>query len=296
MGALIGYAVGLSEDDCDSTGSGPSSSSSSSGPSVPRADFDHTFVQSSKGDRWGCWGRDEDDCKREIVNGGGDHRIKMARCLAQPNGTAAIVWSITGMCHQAANRILYPAHGITVSAARGYAATVLTYGVYGSDYPVFLTNVGRCKLSTGGGIFGSNEDLSAIEEEEGLSLNYADEFERRYELGIRDLYSKPINDEEIILAKDLELIIQKRCEYTITQNKMKDIQNMQVSFQRERRKLINSLYANNISKQEYLFMNNTLLKTILIDIEKIIGEKKFIDSFDSTPDKAADIFVTSLEL
>lgn len=43
-------------------------------------------------------------------------------------------------------------------------------------------------------------------------------------------------------------------------------------------------------------MNNTLLKTILIDIEKIIGEKKFIDSFDSTPDKAADIFVTSLEL
>ncbi|PFB77108.1 hypothetical protein [Bacillus thuringiensis] len=296
MGALIGYAVGLSEDDCDSTGSGPSSSSSSSGPSVPTADFDHTFVQSTKGDRWGCWGRDEDDCKREIVNGGGNHRIKMARCLAEPNGTAGIVWSVTGMCHQAANRILFPAHGITVSAARGYAATVLTYGVYGSDYPLFLTNVGRCKLSTEGGIFGSSEDLSPIGDEEDSILEYTDEFERRYQQGIRELYSRPINDEESVLAKDLELIIQKRCEYTITQNKMKDIQNMQVSFQRNRRKLINSLSVNKISKQEYLFMINTLLKTTLIDIEKIIGEKKFIDSFDSTPDKASDIFVTNIEI
>jgi hypothetical protein len=46
----------------------------------------------------------------------------LASCLAGAHSTAGILLSVTGWCHQMANRILRPA-GVDVSAARGYGLT-----------------------------------------------------------------------------------------------------------------------------------------------------------------------------
>ncbi len=90
--------------------------------------WDHTYVASSCGLRWGCFGRDRGG--REVCRGPGDSAI--ADCLSQPNSTTGLVYGVTGVCHQAANWILGPAD-ILVTKARGYVISVFSYGTYGKN-------------------------------------------------------------------------------------------------------------------------------------------------------------------
>lgn len=83
---------------------------------------DHTYVTSSNGHVWRCWGRSSGGTQICAGNANTDQ----ADCLSQPNSTAGIIYGATGVCHQMANRILYPS-GQTVSRARGY-------GYFGSSY------------------------------------------------------------------------------------------------------------------------------------------------------------------
>jgi hypothetical protein len=54
----------------------------------------------------------------------------VANCLSQVNGQAGIRYLRTGVCHQAANRILHPSR-TTVVRARGYPWSQMLFGVYG---------------------------------------------------------------------------------------------------------------------------------------------------------------------
>jgi hypothetical protein len=85
--------------------------------------FDPTYVTSSAGDRWDCKGRSQGG--RVICRGSGD--LGLARCLACPDGQAGISYGVTGVCHQIANRILYPA-GDRVERAKGYNRSFRFYG------------------------------------------------------------------------------------------------------------------------------------------------------------------------
>jgi hypothetical protein len=53
--------------------------------------------------------------------------------IAGPHSHAHIVYAVTGVCHQTANRILAPA-GVCVAKARWYAASHLLYGTYGRGH------------------------------------------------------------------------------------------------------------------------------------------------------------------
>jgi hypothetical protein len=90
--------------------------------------WDHTYVTSSLGHIWACWGRSA--AGTQICTGVGN--VDQAYCLSQPNSEAGITYGLTGVCHQTANRILYPS-GQTVSGARGYRASVYFWGAYGKD-------------------------------------------------------------------------------------------------------------------------------------------------------------------
>ena len=89
---------------------------------------DHTYVTSSAHHVWPCFGRSSGG--RPVCRGAGD--IDKADCLSNPLSQAGIAYGVTGVCHQAANRILYPS-GLTVSVARGYRWSVFSYGAYGKD-------------------------------------------------------------------------------------------------------------------------------------------------------------------
>ncbi|TGE37092.1 hypothetical protein E4K67_18075 [Desulfosporosinus fructosivorans] len=287
-GALIAYSVGLREE---------GGASESSGPSIPTADFDHTFVQSIDGHKWGCWGRDDDIMKKEIANGGGRHRIKMAKCLAEPNGTAGIIWSKTGTCHQCANRILFPTR-LTVSKARGYAGSVFLYGVYGRDYPVFMANVARCELSVNGvpnplpidlPDLPSLDDINPLMDEVESFTTPLNEEEKRYNQQLFNLYTHE-RDLKKALAGDLELLMQLRLDNRINLLQMNNLKNLQVDLQKDHLKLVSVMDESKITHKLFVPQMNELLERAMRHIEKIIGENNFLLAFDSPPDKASRIF------
>ena len=101
---------------------------------LPALDFrhwDHVYVLSSRGHRWPCFGRDAAGVT--IIAGAAD--LARSAFLAGEDRSAGIRFKATGVCHQAANRILYPA-GLTVFGAHGYFLSQLAYGPYGlGDWP-----------------------------------------------------------------------------------------------------------------------------------------------------------------
>ena len=72
----------------------------------------------------------------------------MADCISKPWSTAKLVYGITGVCHQTANRILWPA-GVTVRQARGYWASWLLYGTYGKGLAIWLATLAVCGAKSG---------------------------------------------------------------------------------------------------------------------------------------------------
>jgi hypothetical protein len=120
--------------------------------------WDHVYAGSDGGKLWCCFGRDTGGS--QICSGSGDSSV--AECLshpiyhASPTATtipgvsqyAGIVYATTGVCHQAANRILHPA-GILVEAARGYGISHFLYGAYGRGAWPQLASCGS--LNVGGG-------------------------------------------------------------------------------------------------------------------------------------------------
>lgn len=97
---------------------------------------DHTYVMCGTGGKaWGCWGGKTGGTV--LVNGSGS--TSQADAIAEPNERAGVTcYLINGVCHQAANRILFPA-GLLVSSARGYGLSSALFGTYGRPRGPFGT-------------------------------------------------------------------------------------------------------------------------------------------------------------
>ncbi len=97
---------------------------------------DHTYVKCGTGGKaWSCWGGKTGGA----VLRQGVGSTNQANAIAEPNERARIsCYLINGVCHQAANRILFAA-GITVRAARGYDVSEALFGTYGRPRGPFGT-------------------------------------------------------------------------------------------------------------------------------------------------------------
>jgi hypothetical protein len=89
---------------------------------------DHTYVRCSTGGKaWSCWG---DKTGGSFLRSGMGS-TNQADAIAEPNERAGVTcYLVNGVCHQSANRILFPA-GIFVTGARGYGVSLAIYGPYG---------------------------------------------------------------------------------------------------------------------------------------------------------------------
>jgi hypothetical protein len=99
---------------------------------------DHTQVNCTgvPGKVWPCWGVPP----KGAVCCAGNGSTAQADCLSTPASKAGIVYAFTGVCHQTANRILFPA-GVIVNRARGYPLSAATYGAYGLNLTVVRTRI-----------------------------------------------------------------------------------------------------------------------------------------------------------
>jgi len=87
----------------------------------------HTYVEID-GQAFGCHGRSSGGST--LIAGSGDAALGV--CLATPSGGAGILYGRSGVCHQAANRILWPTR-LTVVTALGARASILLWGTFGRD-------------------------------------------------------------------------------------------------------------------------------------------------------------------
>src|SRR5271166_3880926 len=69
----------------------------------------------------------------------GPEALLLQTALSQPNSTAGISYLKTGVCHQAANRILHPA-GVTVAGCQTFGVSQMIFGVYGKGAWPELSN------------------------------------------------------------------------------------------------------------------------------------------------------------
>jgi len=98
---------------------------------------DHTYVECGTGKvGWSCWGGKTGG--QELAGARGTGSTNQANAIAGANERGGITcYAINGVCHQAANRILWPAR-ILVSAARGYWVSSSLYTTYGRENLNFL--------------------------------------------------------------------------------------------------------------------------------------------------------------
>lgn len=94
---------------------------------------DHTYVECTEGKGWSCWGDKTGGTALRSAHGS----TRRADAIAEPNERAAVkCYAINGVCHQSANRILWPAK-VTVRGARGYKLSEAIYGPYGRFRALF---------------------------------------------------------------------------------------------------------------------------------------------------------------
>ena len=101
--------------------------------------LDHTYIEASNGDAWGCFGANQGGT--ELSGTRTDGRIDLTTVEFMANESPCKwpyhpYYGVIGFCHQLANRALYYT-GKTVHNAGGYALTTSLCGTYGN----YLTNI-----------------------------------------------------------------------------------------------------------------------------------------------------------
>jgi hypothetical protein len=238
---------------------------------IPGAD--HTYVTSdSPAFNWPCWGRGSGG--KKICEGEGDGDF--ANCLSRPNSWAGIVYGVTGVCHQTANRILYPAKQIVLNA-RAYPVSVFVYGTYGTRNILadieWQERIKNCA---------ANNAVNSSSKKETISKNNLEDI---YIQKVIDLYSEyeympPGLDHIEILKKDFEYLLEFRWGRKTDSDIVSQVQKQQIDLLKEKGKVVSDLFNGNISTERYVKKINDLVRDVLITLYKNLGKDKFEKVFD----------------
>jgi hypothetical protein len=225
-------------------------------PLVGASAFDHTYVVSSCGLRWGCRGRSASGVLLRSRVG----NSAIADCLAGPNGDAGIKYGRTGVCHQIANRILHSA-GITVAGCGGYAVSVAFWGVHGlPPWPelqaCYSSGTVPSTSSVAGGGAGQKWNLPISS-----GVSYASQ-----------------SDMERALTEFLKLA-EESLGLQLDENTRRSLRGIQKDYVRRQRQLVQALDVGAMPPEEYLDQLNALLKAMMERMRMALGEERFIIVF-----------------
>ncbi len=237
---------------------------------------DHTYVTSDDGrGPWGCFGRSSGG--KPICHGTGDGGV--ADCLSQPSSTAGIVYGVTGVCHQAANRILLPA-GVTVSAAKGYAASHFLYGTYGKGFHKWLSTRGvACGLSPGAPVRQPAAEQTERELMERVSALYNEAAAEAGEADDREMEAR--NNE--LVAKEVRLMIEHRLGSGFDASKVDELLNLRAEFLKEKQALDEAWLNGAITGEQFANQVNQRLRELLKRIEDVLGPEAHGRLFGELP-------------
>ena len=249
---------------------------------------DHTYVRTADGRGvWGCWGRS--DGGSEICRGSGSS--KQADCYSQPWGTSGIIYGVTGVCHQTANRILYPAR-VIVSGAHGYWLSSLVYGTYG-DIAGWAAQRLRCYWTSGDKAI--KAQLKASPEEEANikhavpvsmeGLDYITEILALYEEAPRapEKLSAKEGAAPAFLNRELEIAIKIKLGKQMDTGKTEAALHLQNELHQDMNKLVDELYSGEISPTVYANQADQLFNKKFKLIGAEIGKNNYQKLFAIAP-------------
>lgn len=248
---------------------------------------EHTYVWSSDGYKWGCFGRGGPNMlhhppnSRQICAGQGDSAI--ADCLSEPqspNSHAGLIYGLTGVCHQASNRILHPATEF-VDDAKGYGVSSLAYGAYGAPWfgggqkwRRMLSNCYPPNPGPLGGGTGSSDPTDSERDVDPAKLEYFDSVNRIYEEA-----AESEEDDIATLNRELELEISYRLGEVSASTK-ETLISSQTTFLQERTPIGTAVIRREIDGETYANNINSVLSVILRDVVGSIGNEVFGQFFN----------------
>jgi hypothetical protein len=243
-------------------------------PAQPISSVDHTYVTSDCGYRWGCHGRDYGG--QQLCAGNGNSMI--ADCLSQPNSHAGIIYAVTGVCHQMANRILHPAGMITVAGCNGWQASVYAWQTYGlGPWPQLIacnggaTVLNRVSPSQGrGGV--------AFERPSNASVSVS-----VYHQDIADAYAAT-TDEEFLRMSELSALVRATLGRSLDKATFNSLAAIQAEFRLSQAELVEKLETHEIASEEYLARLNEALRKAMGASKRLLGPERFRALFGEAGD------------
>ena len=237
---------------------------------IPGAD--HTYVKSDNpAFSWPCWGRDLGG--KEICQGNGNALI--ANCISQENSHAGIRYGITGVCHQTANRILYPA-GVIVSGAGGYGASFLAYGTYGTNLSEWIGRLKKC----------GDADAKRLSESPEIDTPRASP-EGAYLQKVIGIYSKAERTDEkfsiSLLGKELQLMMEFRLGGTLDLEEAGPAIQHQADFLKTKHEMDQDFLDGKISIEKYVQDANENIGDFMRQLAEVLGKDQFNKVFGLAP-------------
>jgi hypothetical protein len=278
---------------------------------------DHTYVTSSEGTSWGCGGGTNDG--KVIVSGQGSH--KLAKLIARNDYGGMSVYGTMGVCHQMANRVLYPC-GRNVHRAKGAGWSYTIYGIYGKPESAWLAWKTECEVEAGvipipygvpllarvqsprwpGFVVNPRLDLAAIAASGVHALRPStdpeilefseDEWQDKEILTVSLLAEAAGASPEEIANAEFESFLKVRTDGRIPDRAIREIFQVRADFERERNALHPELRKNGEAKSELTSLDSRLVAAF-VAIEKILGSSLYEQIYDLPPDHSPDILYPS---
>lgn len=236
--------------------------------------MEHTHVESSCGSRWGCFGGDTGGVS--IASGMGDSTV--ADCLSYPQWLPAVYaglyYLITGVCHQAANRVLYPA-GVTVSRAKWYVPSHNAFGAHGLGA---WTQRDLC--------IGPNSTQASV-----MAFRTDETIAKPYGLTRSD---NPMSDyDRVAIAtadgradeiEELSALYEERVKRRLPGKVIRQLYTIQRELRGRQGDLAERLNRNEISREEYLNEFTAALRLAAENNRRVLGDKDFAMAYGEAGD------------
>jgi hypothetical protein len=242
-------------------------------PIAPGSEWEHTYVTSTNGTRWGCFG--SSDGGRLLRTATSNQLV--ADCLSREASQAGIAYGLTGVCQQAANRILLDA-GLTVAEAGGYEVSTFFWGEYGrGTWPALI----HC---SGGGPGPNSPFVSNRNEGEGrrgTALAVYNEIVTRYGppvlAAFMSLGKTLFKMDENISNEDakLQALVQLKLGRPLDLLTLRMLSQIRAALQGEQLRLARELEANAIAPEQYLMRLNEAMQRSMSDSRQLLGSEDF---------------------
>jgi hypothetical protein len=275
-------------------------------PAMAAPMWDHTYASTDDGKSWCCFGSDNGG--KQVCSDSGDSAF--ADCLSAPmyhecsatiavSRFAGILYGVHGVCHQAANRVLYPA-GILVTKARGYGFSLLAYGTYGNHSPTWPELQKCATIHSGSGGVGGNIGGGSGGHLGGLAMqgdNKTAQFSRKIRSIYAQIFQPFIGGSSVGVAEVAEQELSALAEMNLGEGydrgKISQVAKIQRHFRDVQSQLARDVEVNKLTPNDYSNQLKYLLSETASACERVLGSADYLRLFGVPPSAAAHLVNSS---